>query len=74
MQPLLTRFVERLPGIPNVVGAVGSDGAGAGEMSAAAAQAKGNDGGGKGCYELNCALRERVRGIVDEARRVSSGA
>jgi hypothetical protein len=71
MQPLLTRFVERLPGIPNVLGAVGSD---VPEISAAVPPVKGNDGGGKGCYELNCALRERVRGIVDEARRVSLGA
>jgi hypothetical protein len=67
MQPLLTRLVERLPGIPNVVGAAGDDVA----VTTTAAQKVGNDGGGKGCYELNCALRERVRGIVEEARRVS---
>jgi hypothetical protein len=74
MQPLLTRFVERLPGIPIVLGAVGSDLTNSGDTAAATAPTMGNDGGGRGCYELNCALRERVRGIVDEARRVSMGA
>ncbi|KAF1824831.1 uncharacterized protein K489DRAFT_142661 [Dissoconium aciculare CBS 342.82] len=78
MQPLLTRLVERLPGIPNVIGAVGNettivDGAAATVVAGGSGNGNSIDGGGKGCYELNCALRERVRGLVNEARVISLG-
>jgi hypothetical protein len=78
MQPLLTRLVERLPGIPNVIGAVGNetaivDTATATVVGGGSGIGNSIDGGGKGCYELNCALRERVRSLVNEARVISLG-